>query len=175
MVEYVLTINAKDGKSYKKEVSGPEADTLLNKKINETVKGDPLGLKGYELKITGGSDRQGFPMRKDVVAGTRKRPLVVEGVGAKLKSKGTKQRKTVRGNLIDDNLKQINLKVEKEGSNKLEEVFGDSGEEKTAEEAKVKPPAKEKKEEFAEKPEKTNENAKEDKKDEGKESEGTEK
>jgi len=173
MVEYVLTINSKDGKSYKKEVSGPESDTLLNKKINETVKGDAFGLKGYELKITGGSDRQGFPIRADVAAGTRKRPLVVEGVGAKLKDKGTKQRKTVRGNLIDDNLKQINLKVEKEGSNKLDEVFGGSSEEKP-EEAKVEAPVEEKKEESAEQS-KDKENTEEAKKDEGKESEETEK
>ncbi len=162
MAEYVLTINAKDGKSYKKEVSGPEADNILNKKINEKVKGDSLGLKGYELKITGGSDKQGFPIRVDVAAGTRKRPLVVEGVGAKLKEKGTKQRKTVRGNLIDDNLKQINLKVEKEGSTKLDELFGSTKEEKPTEETKVESPVEESKESTGE-----------DKKDEGKESEET--
>ncbi len=174
MAEYILTINSKDGKSYKKEISGPEADSFLNKKINEVVKGDSLGLKGYELKITGGSDRQGFPIRADVAAGTRKRPLVVEGVGAKLKNKGTKQRKTVRGNLIDDNLKQINLKVEKEGSNKLEEVFGTKEEEST-EVAKVEAPVEEKKEEDKKQSEETKENTEEVKKDEGKESEETEK
>jgi small subunit ribosomal protein S6e len=169
MTEFVLTINAKDGKSYKKEVSGAEADSLLNKKIRDNVKGDTLGLKGYELKVTGGSDNNGFPIREDIIPGTRKKPLVVSGTGAKFKFKGVKQRKTVRGNIIDNNIKQINLKVEKEGTKKLEEIFGNPD----AVEKEVSSEKNEVKEEKS--VELVKENIKEVKKDEGKESEESEK
>tara|TARA_Y100000034_G_C6819279_1_gene368818 strand:- start:164 stop:691 length:528 start_codon:yes stop_codon:yes gene_type:complete len=175
MVEFVLTINDKNGKSYKKEVASPESDVFLNKRLKDDITGDSIGLKGYGLKITGGSDTQGFPIREDVIPGTRKRPLVVSGIGAKSKDKGVKQRKTVRGNIIDDNIKQINLKVEKEGANKLEEVFGNSGEKKMAEESSVKVPSEEKKEVPEESKSEIKENTGESNKDEGKESEETEK
>ena len=124
MVQFVLTISGKDGKSYKKEVSENETSVFMNKKIDEVVKGDSFGLKGYELKITGGSDTGGFPIRKDVTGLGRKRPLVVSGVGARAKDKGVKQKKTVHSNLIGDDIKQINLKVEKAGKDDLVKVFG---------------------------------------------------
>ncbi|MFH2094466.1 MAG: S6e family ribosomal protein, partial [Bacteroidota bacterium] len=60
----------------------------------------------------------------DVEGAGRKKPLVVSGVGAKYKDKGIKQRKTVRGNFIDVDVSQINLKIEKEGSKKIGEIFG---------------------------------------------------
>ncbi len=137
MVQFVLTISGKDGKSYKKEVSENETSVFMNKKIDEVVKGDSFGLKGYELKITGGSDTGGFPIRKDVTGLGRKRPLVVSGVGAKAKDKGIKQKKTVHSNLIGEDIKQINLKVEKAGKDGLAKVFG------PAEEVKPEEPKKE--------------------------------
>ena len=134
MVEFVLTINnPKDGKSYKKEISGVEADNLLNKKVGELIKGDAIGFKKYELKITGGSDKGGFPIRKDVSPGPRKKPLIVSGIGAKFKSKGVKQKKTVCGNIINEDIRQVNLMVEKEGIKKLEEIFSPAKEEGTEE------------------------------------------
>ena len=47
-------LGAQDGKTYQKEIKSPEADTLLKKRIGETVSGDSIGLTGYELLITGG-------------------------------------------------------------------------------------------------------------------------
>ena len=84
----------KTGKSYKKE---GDAQIYMGKKVRDKIDGNAIGLKGYELEITGGSDAQGFPMRGDLDTMGRKRPLVVSGVGAKLKEKGIKQRKTVHG------------------------------------------------------------------------------
>jgi small subunit ribosomal protein S6e len=124
MAEFKLTINdPKTGKSYKKEVSGSESDVFRGKKIGDVVSGNAFGLSGYELEITGGSDKDGFPMRGDIEGTGRKKPLVVSGVGARPKGKGIKQRKTVRGNVIDVDISQINLKVVKEGNKKLEEIF----------------------------------------------------
>ena len=122
-MELNLEINdSKTGKSYKKDVSNGQF--LLHKKIGEKVSGDSLGMNGYELIITGGSDLQGFPMRKDTEGAVRRRPLVVSGVGFRKKSSGVKQRKTVIGNTINDNIKQVNLKVEKYGREQLEKALG---------------------------------------------------
>ena len=120
---FKLTINdVKAKKSYKKEL---ESDALLNKKIGEKVLGDELGFKGYEFTITGGSDKQGFPMRSDLPGIGRKTPLLVSGVGIKKKrAKGMQQRKTMHGNTIDETISQINLKVEKYGKDTLPKLLG---------------------------------------------------
>ncbi len=133
---FKLTINdIKAKKSYKKEV---ESDIFLNKKIGEKVSGDDFGFKGYEFIITGGSDKQGFPMRPDVQGIGRKRPLVVSGTGVKNKVKGMQQRKTMHGNIIDELISQINLKVEKYGKDPLPKLLGleEIPEEKPKEEPK---------------------------------------
>ncbi len=123
MVEFKLNINdPKTGKSYAKTIEGPETDVFKGKKIKDRISGDSLGLKGYELIITGGSDKQGFPMRWDIEGTNRKRPLLVRGVGIKGKEDGIKQRKTIRGNKIDLNIKQINLMVSKQGSESMKKL-----------------------------------------------------
>ena len=147
---FKLTINdVKAKKSYKKEV---ESDIFLNKKIGEKVSGDEFGFKGYEFTITGGSDKQGFPMRGDVQGTGRKRPLVVSGIGVKNKVKGMQQRKTMHGNTIDDSISQINLKVEKYGKETLPKLLGlekepEAEKAKTEETPKEEPKAEEAKEE----------------------------
>ncbi len=137
---FKLTINdVKAKKSYKKEI---ESDIFLNKKIGEKVSGDEFGFKGYEFTITGGSDKQGFPMRADIPGIGRKKPLVVSGVGVKNKVKGMQQRRTMHGNIIDELVSQINLKVEKYGKETLPKLLGlekepEKAGEATAEEAPV--------------------------------------
>ncbi|MCD4759531.1 30S ribosomal protein S6e [archaeon] len=111
----------KTGKSYKKE---GDCQIYMSKKIGDKVEGNGIGMKGYELEITGGSDSEGFPMRKDVSSYGRKKPLVVSGVGAKAKDKGIKQRKTVHGNLVDETINQLNLKVIKFGRDEIEKALG---------------------------------------------------
>ncbi|MBT7297443.1 30S ribosomal protein S6e [archaeon] len=123
MAEFKLNINdPKTGKSYSKTVEGTETDVFKGKKLKDKIPGDSLGLKGYELEISGGSDRQGFPMRWDISGTGRKKPLLVEGVGVRNKGSGIKQRKSIRGNAIDLNIKQINLKIIKAGTTSLKEL-----------------------------------------------------
>ena len=133
-----LTIsNPKTGKSFKKEYEG---ELFLHKKIGDKLEGDKIGFSGYEFKISGGSDKSGFPMRPDLPGFSRKNPLVVQGVGAKKKEKGMNQRKTVKGNTIDENITQVNLKVEKEGKESLEKILGiEASKEEGKEEAKETP------------------------------------
>jgi small subunit ribosomal protein S6e len=162
MADFKLSIaDPKTGKCVQRELKAPESNSLMGKKIKDKVDGGSMGLEGYEFEFTGGSDKGGFPMRWDVKGTSRKKILAIEGVGLKKKAKGIKQRKTVAGNTINETTVQINLKILKEGKEKLfggakkgEEKKEAPAEEKPKKEAKVKEAPKEKKEEpKAEKPE----------------------
>ncbi len=168
----------KTRKSYQKEVSG---EGIIGKKIGEKFSGSVAGLEGYELQVTGGSDKDGFPMRKDVEGSVRKKILLSGPPGFHAAIEGQRKRKSIRGNTVSDDLAQVNAKVVKEGKNKLEKLFAgvkeekkgeseEKGEEKPAEEAREESPKDEKpaeeKKDKPEKPEesKGSEEAKEEKK-----------
>ena len=65
--------DTKSGKSYSKSL---DHSSLNGRKINDTIPGNLFGLTGYELKITGGSDSAGFPMRPELPTQRRKRLLM---------------------------------------------------------------------------------------------------
>ncbi|MEM4263593.1 MAG: 30S ribosomal protein S6e [Candidatus Woesearchaeota archaeon] len=119
MVSFKIVIGTKEGKCFQREIAEPDSKNLIGKKIGDTIKGELFGLTGYEFEITGGTDNAGFPMRKDIPGPGRKKILAVEGVGLKKIAKGIRVRKTVCGNTIHAKTAQINLKVIKEGKEKL--------------------------------------------------------
>ncbi len=119
MVSFKVVIGTKDGKCVQKELQEPEAKALLGKKIGDTIKGDTIGLAGYEFQLTGGSDYCGFPMRKDVDGFARKRILAVQGIGLKKRGPGIRTRKTVCGNTVHPKISQVNLKVTTAGKEPL--------------------------------------------------------
>jgi len=166
MAEFKIVISdPKTGKSYQREAKDDVAKSFLNMKIGYDVKGEVLDLTGYEFKITGGSDLAGFPMRKDVSGPIRKKILAVSGIGMKKKDKGIKQRKTVCGNTITENIVQINMVITKYGKQSLEIVSEEKAEEK---------PETKKEEAKEEKKEEKKEDTKEDKKEEKKQEVKTE-
>jgi len=92
------------------ELKDQQAQPLLGMKIGEEVDGSLLGLQG-RVKITGGSDKAGFPMRGDISGGVKKYVLMTKGIGfRKDAGEGKKKRKLVRGNTITDEIYQINAK-----------------------------------------------------------------
>jgi small subunit ribosomal protein S6e len=100
-------------------------ETIFNgKKIGDDVDGSAIGLDGYNLKITGGSDKNGFAMRKDISGPRRIKTLVSGGVGYKPERAGEKRRKTMRGNTISDDIVQINTIVLSRGSKSLSDILG---------------------------------------------------
>ena len=150
MAEFKLVISdPKSGKSMQREAKDDAASKFLNQKIGTKIKGEVLDLTGYEFEITGGSDKSGFPMRRDVEGRQRKQILAVKGVGLKpIKKKrrknkvfqkypGTRVRKSVRGNTIGPEISQINLKITKQGSASLFEEA--KSEDKPTEEKKEAP------------------------------------
>ena len=63
------------------------------------------------MQITGGSDKDGFPIRPNVHGGVRRRVILGGGVGFNPKREGQRRRKTVRGNVITDEITQVNMKI----------------------------------------------------------------
>lgn len=124
MASFKLCISEpSSGKTFQKEVKDASAKAFIGLNIGEAIKGDSFDMGGYELQITGGSDYCGFPMRKGIL-GMRKKIALYGGVGFKGGAKGIKRRKTVCGHKIHEKISQINLKVIKEGSKKLADIFG---------------------------------------------------
>ena len=124
MPEFKIVVGEK-GKSYAKNLTSDESEFLLGKKIKDKVEGGHIGLKGYELEVTGGSDKEGFPIRFDVEGLVRKEIFLIKGdIGTRLKRKGVRIRKAVASNLITNNTSQVNLKVLKTGQKNLDEIFG---------------------------------------------------
>ena len=154
-MEVKLCIGYK-GKSYNKIITDNDFNIFRGKKISDKVIG-LSDLKGYEFLITGGSDKAGFPIRKDIEGTLRRKALLSKGPGVHINRKGMRIRKSVRGNTISDDIAQINLKILKEGERKIEEIFGkeEAKEEKKVEEVKeekIEKKEKPKKEEKEKKP-----------------------
>jgi small subunit ribosomal protein S6e len=156
-VEGTVVVGMKDGKSYHVEVKDEQARIFLGKRIGDTVNVTPLGLKGYEVVITGGSDKCGFPMRKDAhVSGRAKALLSSRTEGYRPEGKGIRKRKTVMGDVITDSISQINTKVVKAGKDSIGKLIGvpekPAEAEKPAEKPKEAKPVEKKKEEKKEEP-----------------------
>jgi small subunit ribosomal protein S6e len=110
----VIISDPKSGKSKNVEIEGPRAVPLIGRRINELIDGSIVGKSGSKMLITGGVDRDGFPMRPDVHGGVKARILLSGGVGFRPRNKGERKRKTVRGNTITENIGLINMKIVEE-------------------------------------------------------------
>jgi small subunit ribosomal protein S6e len=111
LTDFKLTISDNDGKSTTKELKDNDGNALLSLKIGDEVDASIIGLSG-KMKITGGSDKSGVPMRQDVHTGSRKYVLLSKGVGLQDAEKGQRVRKLIRGNLISEEIYQVNCKLD---------------------------------------------------------------
>ena len=122
MVELKVVISEK-ATSYARTVTDAQVSSLLGRRIGETVGGDAIGLPGYTLKITGGTDKSGFPLRGDLPGARQVRVLVGEGVGFHAPRRGMRKRRTFRGNTVSEDTVQVNLAVEAKGSKPIAELL----------------------------------------------------
>jgi len=82
------------------------------------VPGDQLGdeWKGYVFRITGGNDKQGFPMKQGVIAPNRVRLLLSDGHSCyRPRRTGERKRKSVRGCIVNAELSVLALSIVKQG------------------------------------------------------------
>ena len=128
-----IVIGTKSGKCYQKELSQQEAEALHGRTLGEEINGELIGVSGAKFLLTGGSDADGFPMRKDLPIAGKKKLLLRKGVGFKGKHRGKRfgglrLKKTVAGNRIYEKTHQLNLKTTK-GEKEVEKAFAPPQEE----------------------------------------------
>ncbi len=128
----IVISDIKTGKSFGSDLPKGKESALIGKKIGDKVEGGAIGADGYELSITGGSDLSGFPMRKDVTGPRRAKVVLTSGTGYRRSEHGRREARIVRGNIISDQIVQVNLKVASSGAKPLEELFPKAAGEKTA-------------------------------------------
>ena len=107
----IVLSDPETGKAQKIELEGTKAAPLIGRRIGDIIDGTILGLPGYKIQITGGTDKDGFPMRPDIHGGVRTKVIVSSGPGFKPKRKGERRRKMLRGNIITEEIVQINMKI----------------------------------------------------------------
>ncbi|RLE83199.1 MAG: 30S ribosomal protein S6e [Thermoprotei archaeon] len=107
----VVVSDPKTGKAKTVEVKDREAEVFLGLKIGDEIDGSILGFSGVKLQITGGSGKAGEPMRPDIHGGVKKRVLLSGPPGYHPPKKGLRKRKFVRGNVITEDIVQINVKI----------------------------------------------------------------
>jgi len=107
----VIVSDPETGTSKVVELEEARAAPLIGRRIGETIEGATVDLPAHKIKIVGGSDKDGVPMRPSVHGGVRRNIVISGGVGFKPKNKGERKRKAVRGNVITDEIVQINAKI----------------------------------------------------------------
>jgi len=108
LVEFQLILSdPSTGKSMKIELKEGKARAFLGLKIGDEIDGSIIGVEG-RIRITGGTDQSGFPLRADIPGGVKKRILSGKSVGIKEVERGERVRRLIRGNTITEDTYQIN-------------------------------------------------------------------
>jgi ribosomal protein S6E (S10) len=91
---------------------------FYEKRMAQEVEADLLGdeFKGYVLKITGGNDKQGFPMKQGVLLPHRVRLLLSKGHSCyRPRRTGERKRKSVRGCIVASDISALSVTIVKQG------------------------------------------------------------
>ncbi|KAH9923460.1 40S ribosomal protein S6 [Epithele typhae] len=105
------TVDYDDEKKYR---------VFFDKRISQEVSGDSISdeWKGYIFRITGGNDKQGFPMKQGVLLPYRVRLLLADGHSCyRTRRTGERKRKSVRGCIIGPDIAVLSLVIVKQGDN----------------------------------------------------------
>ncbi|RKS81621.1 SSU ribosomal protein S6E [Haloarcula quadrata] len=126
MAEFTVAVSdPEDGHTYQIDVDGQDANRFIGRELGDEVDGGAVGLDGYSLELTGGSDTSGRPMRPDVRGVTTKEIMSDGGVGFEPTTDGERKRITVRGREVSDDTRQINAKITARGSDDVADLLGD--------------------------------------------------
>ena len=107
----VIVSDPETGTSKVVELAETRASPLIGKRIGEVMDGAPVDLPAHKIQIMGGSDKDGFAMRPSVHGGVRRSIVLSGGVGFNPTNEGMRRRKTIRGNVITDEIVQVNVKI----------------------------------------------------------------
>ncbi|MCL2358568.1 30S ribosomal protein S6e [Candidatus Bathycorpusculum sp.] len=107
----IIVSDPQTGASKVVELEEARANPFIGRKLGETLDGAVVDLPAHKVQLTGGSDSDGVPMRSNVHGGMRRAVVLSGGAGFKAKRKGERRRKTVCGDIITDEIVQINMKI----------------------------------------------------------------
>lgn len=96
---------------------------FYDKRMGAEVAGDDLGEEyaGYIFKITGGNDKDGFPMKQGVLHKGRVRLLFSHGHSCyRIRRDGERKRKSVRGCIVGPDLRVLALAIVKKGAKDID-------------------------------------------------------
>lgn len=93
------------------ELEGSRAQVLVGRSLGDVIDGSQIGFSGRKLRITGGCDKDGIPMRADIHGGAKKYVVLSGGVGFRPSRLGERRRKLVRGRMVTDETYQINTVI----------------------------------------------------------------
>jgi small subunit ribosomal protein S6e len=97
--------------------------SFMDKRISQEVDASCLGNEwnGYIVRISGGNDKQGFPMKQGVLTANRVRLLLARGTKCyRERRSGERRRKSVRGCIVDAGLSVLSLVIVKKGEGEIE-------------------------------------------------------
>merc|ERR1711992_408406 len=95
---------------------------FYGRRMAQEVSAECLGeqFKGYIVRVSGGNDKQGFPMMQGVMTNGRVRLLLSKGHSTyRARRTGERKRKSCRGCIVDSNLSVLNLVVVKKGDEEI--------------------------------------------------------
>ena len=107
----VIVSDPQVGTSKVVELEEARAAPFIGRRLGEIIDGSVVELPAHKIQILGGSDKDGVPMRGNVHGGVRRSVVLGGGAGFNPKKSGERRRKTVRGNIITDEIVQLNLKI----------------------------------------------------------------
>ncbi len=99
------------GRSQRVELEDARMAPLIGRRIGEVIDGTIAGLAGHRIQLTGGTDKDGIPMRPDVHGSAKVDIILSGGVGFKPKNKGERKRVIVRGNIVSADTTFLNFKI----------------------------------------------------------------
>jgi small subunit ribosomal protein S6e len=142
LAHFKLVISDAKGKSVSQELRDRAAQPLLGSKIGDTLDSSVIGITQGKIRITGGSDKSGTPMRQDIHGGVKKYVLLSKGVGMQNIGEGTRKRKLIRGNTVTEEIYQLNCRLTEgnlqEKSTPTTTIGDESSSPSSAQEASVK-------------------------------------
>ncbi|MFQ6085461.1 MAG: S6e family ribosomal protein [Candidatus Bathyarchaeia archaeon] len=120
MAKFVLVVSdPRSGKSKSYSLEGDKTVPLVGKEIGDSVDGSVIGLPKGKIRITGGTDKDGFPMLPSVSAGVKKRIILSKGRAHRsTKRQGQRKAKMIRGRMITEDIYQINATIVEEKGKK---------------------------------------------------------
>ncbi|MFB6173647.1 MAG: 30S ribosomal protein S6e [Halobacteriales archaeon] len=122
----VVVGDPETGDTYQIDVEEGAGNRFVGRELGDEIDGAAVGLDGYTIELTGGSDAAGRPMREDVPGATL-RDVLLEGrtTGFDPDREGERKRVSVRGREVSDEIVQLNARIAEPGETPVADLLGE--------------------------------------------------